>query len=474
MKEKEIKGYNRKGLLTVTQLAHTFRPRRHGKRTGVAWKRRHHALQALALRDKRIYVLGAPEFPTKPVCIYLDVESDPDAGFVYLIGLIVMAHGSETHYAFWADTMEQETDIFEQFVAEVTRHEEFIVYCYGSYERAFISRMQKAAKSPTLVDRILNALVNVLSIIYAHLYFPTYSNRLKEIGRCVGCSWTEAEASGIQSIVWRGQWEANHDDGWKQKLLTYNWEDCAALKTVAELLHIIASTLASDGMYPMEDRNRPPIASVQDVEKLSDFRTWRRVNFVHPDYEVVNNCAYFDYQRERVYVRTSKTLRKNKTGKTPSPNRKLKRSQHLVIVATHCPGCQSTDIISGVKKQIRRQEPRVKRAFDLVLTASGVRRRVIEYRTSVHRCLRCGAEFIPEQYQRLDKHFHGLKSWAMFQHVAYRNQPRNTHQDARRILWNTGCLLRDPHVQVVNGRLLRDDVRKVAGQHPLGDAAARG
>jgi hypothetical protein len=38
----------------------------------------------------------------------------------------------------------------------------------------------------------------------------------------------------------------------------------------------------------------------------------------------------------------------------------------------------------------------------------------------VHQCLSCGEEFIPDQYQRLDKHFHGLKSWAMFQHISYR------------------------------------------------------
>ena len=38
----------------------------------------------------------------------------------------------------------------------------------------------------------------------------------------------------------------------------------------------------------------------------------------------------------------------------------------------------------------------------------------------VHRCLKCKQEFIPEQYQRLDKHWHGLKSWAIYQHVAQR------------------------------------------------------
>ena len=45
---------------------------------------------------------------------------------------------------------------------------------------------------------------------------------------------------------------------------------------------------------------------------------------------------------------------------------------------------------------------------------------VIEFRTSVHKCQRCGEEFVPNQHQRLDKHFHGLKSWVIFQHVEYR------------------------------------------------------
>ena len=27
--------------------------------------------------------------------------------------------------------------------------------------------------------------------------------------------------------------------------------------------------------------------------------------------------------------------------------------------------------------------------------------------------------FVPEEHERLDKHFHGLKSWAMYQHVAH-------------------------------------------------------
>ena len=64
LSEKEIRGYSRKGILTVTQLAHTFRPRRQGKRARQGPARRYHALQAMALRDRRIYVFGTPDFPT--------------------------------------------------------------------------------------------------------------------------------------------------------------------------------------------------------------------------------------------------------------------------------------------------------------------------------------------------------------------------------------------------------------------------
>jgi len=420
MSEKEIKHYGKKGIFTVTQLAHTFRPRRQGKRATPPTQRHNHALQALAIRDQRIYVHGTPQLPHGPVRIYLDIESNPEAGFVYLIGLITVANGVETASSFWADHQDQELDIFEQFVSAVTRHAAFVVFCYGGYERAFLTRMRKVTKRQQLVDTILNAMVNVLALIYTHVYFPTYSNGLKDIGRYVGCSWTEPEASGLQSITWRMQWEATRGEEWKQKLTTYNVEDCAGLKRVTEVLETIVNRASAAPLPPTGEPNNPPIAFLKDLEKLSDFHTWGKVPFVHPDYEYINNCAYFDYQRERVYVRTSKTLRKSRAGKKKSPNRSLRASQDIVIVASRCPACKSTDLIHGVKKPVRTQEPRVKRAFDLVLTPSGIQRKIIACRTSVHQCLTCGAEFVPDQHQRLDRHYHGLKSWAMFQHVAYR------------------------------------------------------
>src|SRR5262249_21793261 len=74
IREKEIRGLARKGVLTLTQFAHTFRPRRKGKRAVQKNHKRHYALQALAVRDGRIYVFGTPKVPKSAVKIYLDVE----------------------------------------------------------------------------------------------------------------------------------------------------------------------------------------------------------------------------------------------------------------------------------------------------------------------------------------------------------------------------------------------------------------
>ena len=80
--EKGVKRYARKGIFTLTQVAHTFRPRRKGKRSNSRSNHRYHALHAMAIRDKRVYVFGTPKVPSGPVRIYLDVEGVPEEDFV--------------------------------------------------------------------------------------------------------------------------------------------------------------------------------------------------------------------------------------------------------------------------------------------------------------------------------------------------------------------------------------------------------
>ena len=94
----------------------------------------------------------------------------------------------------------------------VARFEEPVVFCYGSYEKTFIQRMRREAERRRPVDKLLAALANTLSIIYAHFYFPAYSNGLKDVAACLEYRWSDSDASGLQSIAWRIRWERTRDD----------------------------------------------------------------------------------------------------------------------------------------------------------------------------------------------------------------------------------------------------------------------
>jgi len=362
--EKEIDRYARKGLLTLTQLAHTFRPRRKGKRQHQS-RTRQHALHAMAIRDKTIYVFGTPEVPATPVNIYLDCEGDPDQGYVYLIGLIVSDGDLEERYSFWADSRAQEYDIFEQFLSTVSKYENATIFCYGSYEKIFLQRMRKKARRKRPVDKVLGTLVNTLSLVYSHLYFPCYSNGLKDVGRVLGFNWSGEDASGIQSVVWRDNWEATHDDAWKERLTTYNLEDCAALKNVTDFIRGVATVSTGDRptLLPDEDIR---VSTVEEPDRYD----WKYgpVDFFHSDFEHINKCAYFDYQRQRVYVRTNKTLKRRLGRPNKKRNLNLKISKHITIKKPKCPTCNKSAVIQVAAKERRTgcPVPRTKRVYPSV------------------------------------------------------------------------------------------------------------
>jgi predicted RecB family nuclease len=415
--ERAIRRYSRKGLLTLTQLAHTFRPRRRGKRSDQPLKRRDHALHALAIRDRTIYVFGKPAVPTASVRIYVDIEGVPDEGFIYLIGLIVCDGERVERHSFWADNKDQEINIFNHFLHVIARYDAPQIYCYGSYEKAFIVRMRRHAPQKNNVDAVIAALTNVLTIIYPHFYFPTYSNGLKDVAGWLGCHWSESDASGIRSIAWRIRWEESDDERWKAKLIQYNSEDCDALRKVTEFL-----SEASVGGPKSQPAASPRVAPVTELDRIVHTMTWRK--FVHEDFEFVNKRAYFDYQRSRVFVRTSAALRRydrNAPRSRSWRNRRIRRTHCVEITAAKCPLCQSKELVSVLDKQRPKGvRTRRKRAYDIVFTPGTIKRKVIDIRAVAYRCLRCEHCFVSDRYHRVAKHFHGFMSWFAYQQITHR------------------------------------------------------
>jgi predicted RecB family nuclease len=414
--EKAIKRYARKGVLTLTQLAHTFRPRRYGKRADASPKVRDHALHALAIRDQTIYVFGAPKLPIAPAQIYLDMEGDPEEGFTYLIGLVVYDGGRVERHSLWSDDRKGEAEIFSRFLDIVARYDAPRIYCYGNYERSFIARMRRQFRRKRRIDAILAALMNVLTVIYPHFYFPTYSNGLKEVAGCLGCRWTEPDASGIDSVVWRKNWERTGDASWKAKLMQYNLEDCEALRRVCAFL-----SEAPNGGAEGRPGTLPRVAPVAQLDKLARTVAWSQ--YAQADFEFITKRAYFDYQRRHVFVRTqpSQRRRSRKRQRRHWQNRDLRATHRVEVTANRCPFCSSKDIVAlDRRKRPKEVQTRRKRAFDLVITPGAIRRKVIEFRAVAYQCTRCERCFTPERYERLARHFHGFMSWFAYQHITHR------------------------------------------------------
>lgn len=240
MTEKERKSQHSRGIVSVTQLSYTFRPRRKSKRLAGQPEKHNLALQALAIREQKIHVVGKPEFKIVGTPVYLDVESVPERELYYLIGLRILSPGCRVvQHSYWANEPCEEKEIWASFLRALSTIESPQLIHYGSYEKLFLKRMKArygADGSHSFTDALVGNSVNLLSVIYGSIYFPTYSNGLKEISRYLGFAWSEGTASGLHSLSWRAQWELSQDDGLKQKLITYNAEDCEALERVANTI----------------------------------------------------------------------------------------------------------------------------------------------------------------------------------------------------------------------------------------------
>ena len=148
MSAKERQKLRSKGIFTVTQLSYTFRPRRRPKRLRDKREKYHHSLKALAIREKKIHIVGSPELKIEGTPVYLDVEGLPDRDFYYLIGVRIGNGESAVQHSLWADTVEDEGKIWREFLAILETVEKPVLIHYGSYETTFLKRMSERYGDP--------------------------------------------------------------------------------------------------------------------------------------------------------------------------------------------------------------------------------------------------------------------------------------------------------------------------------------
>src|SRR5271157_1115246 len=97
-------------------------------------------------------------------------------------------------------------------------------------------RYPSEGKYPESLEKVLGESVNVLAFVYGQVYFPTYSNGLKEVAAFLGFTWPYKDATGAHSVILRHQWEDSMESYVEQKLRTYNSADCEALEFLVKAL----------------------------------------------------------------------------------------------------------------------------------------------------------------------------------------------------------------------------------------------
>ena len=409
MTPKLIKKYQAKGILTVTQLSYIFRPRRRRKRQQKAPSLFNVELQALALRTGKIYLNESPSIPENPVELFLDIEGIPDENFHYLIGLLIRDHDKLTEYSFWANCWEDEKSVFEECIEIASNHGDAPIYHYGSYEPKTLLQVQQ--KHEIDCKQLTDRLINVNSLVFGKVYFPSRSNRLKDLGALVGATWDSPEASGIQSLVWRMQWENTRNPTLKKMLVSYNMSDCHAVRLLVSELRELekAASNRDDVDFPDNPKQR---ATDEGLD-------------IHDALERILWSANAEYQRHRIRIGSKQTAKERarihgapkghpgyaritptKANKTVRVRRRLK-----------CPSRHHRGQLLEPTGEDKEHT-----IIDLKFSKNGCRKIITKYVGEKARCTRCKQDFLPPAISRIQGRLfgHSFQAWAVYQRIVLR------------------------------------------------------
>jgi hypothetical protein len=150
-----------------------------------------------------------------------------------------------------------------------------------------------------------------------------------------------------------------------------------------------------------------------------------------PEIETIHKYSFFDYQRQKVFVRTDDFVYKSEKSRAKKRRSVLRVNKTKKFFARVCVNCKSRNISVG--------KPKSKRIIDLRFNDSGLKRWITKLSANVYQCDNCGRIFLPKNYvigtekfvpkgckRNLSKYGHNLKSWVVYQHIV-------NHQSFRQI-----------------------------------------
>ena len=402
-----IEKYKKKGIFTVQQLSYLYRPRRRKKQQAKPLISHNIEIQALAIRTDKVLIQRLPELLKQPVEIFFDIEGNPDDESYYLIGLLVSKNQELTSYTYWADNTAEEVHMWQQFLSVISEYPDSPLFHYGNYDSKAVEVLGKRYKTST--THIQPHLINISNSIFGKIYFPVYSNKLKEIGNYIGATWTSDNASGVQSLVWRYLWEDSQDEKFKKLLITYNLEDCHALKLLTEKLLQIQefANCLPDIDFVFNPKKRSSLSSSQ----------------IHQQFDSILKFAHQNYDNSKISfqsIEQHKGSNENKVGGKIGHGgafRAIPKAKKIIIVPRKrvCPK-------HNIKLSESTRNKAVTTITELVFTKNTIRKTVIKYTGYKGYCCKCKQDYSPKLIDKIrHQHFgHSFKAWIVYQRLFLR------------------------------------------------------
>jgi hypothetical protein len=214
----------------------------------------------------------------------------------------------------------------------------------------------------------------------------------------LGFQWGNPSGSGLQSIIWRSQWEASGEKAVKQSLLIYNANDCEALE-------VVANKLLQLQRLSQNSEESPDIVFTASLKWKHPFG-FKRNKFALTDLDTINKAAYWDYQRERVYVKSHGSVKR--AWKFASRQKKSVRPNKIIECSRprSCTRCGASKIYQHKKGQ--------KTVFDLKFAPNGIKRWVVRYTFFQYYCQICKTTFkSPKRNWTRSKFGSEIKAYAL-------------------------------------------------------------
>ena len=410
--QRTLDKYQKKGIFTVNQLSYLFHPRKRKKQRKQVIKHRVE-LQALALRTNKIYIQEMPNISRHSHELFLDFEGIPAERSYYLIGLLLKNNDSFNYFPFWANTPSEEEHIWHKFLDKIAEYPDASIYHYGNYDAKAIEQLSK--RYATSYESIKERIINLNTYIYGKIYFPVHSNSLKEIGKYFGACWTSPQASGLKTLVWRNSWKETQDVIYRELLLTYNQEDCEALRMLLDKLSVIQQS--SDVLDEIDFAYQ----TKKHFTKIG--------NMVHNEFQDILKYAHANYDQKKISFQDKNShnekIRYQKN--IPISYKKIGCNitrQYNISPRKFCPYCKNSPLKHSnlVVQQVK---------VDFIVNKNGIKKSVTKYNSVKGWCKKCGCYYLPEEIRTIGRpqaYGHGLKSWVIYLRVGLR-MPYNAIQE---------------------------------------------